>query len=64
LGLNIIHPNHPRSDAVYIAKLNVKAEEVSNQGRNLIAEMARDVKRRIDIESRRFEEIAAKKRNP
>jgi hypothetical protein len=47
-----------------IAKLRAKAEEVGNQGRNLLAEMARDVKRRIEIESRRFEEIAAKKRTP
>lgn len=47
-----------------IAKLKVKAEEASNQGRNLLAEMAQDVKRRIDIESRRFEGLSAKKRTP
>jgi hypothetical protein len=46
-----------------IAKLKVRAEEVSNQGRSLLEEMARDVKRRVDIESRRFEELVAKKRN-
>jgi hypothetical protein len=45
-----------------IAKLKVKAEEVSDQGRNLLAEMAQDVKRRIDIESRRFAELSAEKR--
>jgi len=45
-----------------IAKLKIKAEEVSDQGRNLLAEMARDVKRRIDNESRRFETLSAKKR--
>ncbi len=46
------------------AKLKVKAEEVINQGRNLLAEMAQDVKRRIDIERRQFETLSAQKRNP
>jgi hypothetical protein len=44
-----------------IAKLKVKAEAVSHQGRNLLAEMAQDVKRRIDIERRQFETLSAKK---
>jgi hypothetical protein len=46
------------------AKLKVKAEAVNNQGRNLLSEMAQDVKRRIDIERRQFETLSAKKRNP
>jgi hypothetical protein len=47
-----------------IAKLKVKAEEVSKQGGNLLAEMAQDVKGRIDRERRRFETLSAKKRTP
>ena len=47
-----------------IAKLKVKAEDVSNQGRNLLAEMAQDLKRRIDHERRRFESLSAKERTP
>ena len=45
-----------------IAKLKAKAEQLSDQGRNLLAEMAEDVNRQIDIESRRVEEISTKKR--
>jgi hypothetical protein len=44
-----------------VAKLKVKAGEVSDQGRNLLAEMAQDVQRRIDIESRRFDRLSAKR---
>jgi hypothetical protein len=47
-----------------LARLKVKAEEVSNQGRNLLAEMAQEVKRRIDRERRRFEALSAKERTP
>lgn len=47
-----------------IAKLKIKAEEVSNQGRNLLAEMAQDVKIRIDIARRRFEARSAEKTKP
>lgn len=47
-----------------VAKLKVKADNVSNQGRNLLAEMAQDVKVRIDRERRRFETLSAKKRTP
>jgi hypothetical protein len=50
--------------ATDIAKLKMKAEEVSNQGRNLLAEMAKDVKKRIDGERHRFEQLSAKRRMP
>jgi hypothetical protein len=45
-----------------IARLKTKAKEVGNQGRNLLAEMAQDVKKRVDCERRRFEELSAKRR--
>jgi len=50
--------------ATDIAKLKMKAEEVSNQGRNLLAEMAQDVKKRIDGERHRFEQLSATRRTP
>lgn len=45
------------------AKLKVKADNMSEQGRNVLEEMAQDVRKRIDIERRRFEEFFARKRN-
>lgn len=50
--------------ATDIAKLKMKAEEVSDQGRNLLAEMAQDVKKRIDDERHRFEQLSATRRTP
>lgn len=47
-----------------IAKLKVKAEEASQMGRDLLAEMAHDVKTRIDVSRRRFEARSAEKRKP
>ena len=46
------------------AKLKVKAEEASNQGRNLLQEMAQDVEKRINIGRQQFETLSAHKRNP
>jgi hypothetical protein len=47
-----------------IAKLRAKADAARAEGRELLTEMAEDVKRRVDIESGRFETLSAQKRNP
>lgn len=43
-----------------IAKLKAKAEVAITQGRDLLAEMANDVKSRVELARRRFESLSAK----
>jgi hypothetical protein len=47
-----------------IAKLRAKADAARAEGRELLTEMAEDVKRRVDIESCRFETLSTRTRLP
>jgi archaellum component FlaC len=47
-----------------IAKLKAKAEQVGKDGRDLLAEMAKDVKSRVELARRRFESRSAKGDTP
>lgn len=47
-----------------IAKLKAKAEATGKQGRNLLAEMAEEVKRRVELARRRYESAVAESATP